>query len=236
MICDVRGKDLIQAQMEWRMIPLEEDLLWHVQAYLAMNLAFALGTIPQDGPTREKYVNLRLLYHTAAIQHFQRALDDVNTEGAPEQLLMSILVLGVSAEVDETPLPETHPRSPLATHQALHVYGRFLLMPHYKKALDYLVELAGGCHSFKTMALGHFILSYCSHSKHQECTDARHSSDFKHATRLGTPLRYDRVRPYRSISRSGRHIPNTQAKQLAALLGTGFQSCAYVNIKLLEGI
>ncbi len=143
------------------MIPLAEDLLWHVQVFLATNLAIALGRIPEDGPMREKYANFRLHHHTGAIQLVQIGLDNVSTVGATESLLMSILVLGVSAEVDETPLPESHPRSPLATHQALHVYGKFLLMPHYKKALDHLVDGAGGPQSFKTMALSSFLLAYC---------------------------------------------------------------------------
>jgi hypothetical protein len=114
-------------------------------------------------------------------------------------------VLGVNADIEE-PLPETHPQSPLATSQYMHLYGRLSLMPSYHIALHQLVEARGGIFKLKHLALPDWLVL----------------SDIHHATRTSDRLRYPRIREYESILATGKHIRDAKAVLLSIKLGGGF--------------
>lgn len=57
-----------------------------------------------------------------------------------------------------------------------------------------------------------------------------------HSTRTGSPLRYERLHPYSSIVKSGRHSLDVQAHLLAQRLGSGFFLHGFIPSRLLVAL
>ncbi|KIW29255.1 uncharacterized protein PV07_05080 [Cladophialophora immunda] len=203
MLCSVRGENLAVAKREWRHHGLDDELLFHVQVALACGLNLALQNVPK---VSEALGLARLSHYSKAIRLLKQRIENLDGP-ASEDLMMSVLILGVNADI-ESSMPECHPRSPLATSQYMHLYGRLTLMPSYAAALEQLVRARGGISALKHLALPDWLLL----------------ADLHHASRTGDRLLYPRIRPYHSIVSSGRHVLDAKATLLSEKLGGGFHS------------
>jgi hypothetical protein len=201
MLCALRGEGLTKAKSEWLGFGLKDDLLFATQVALACGLNLALQNVPKIS---ESVAVARLSHYSKAIHLLKQRIEGLDGP-ASEILMMSMLVLGVNADIEE-PLPETHPQSPLATSQYMHLYGRLSLMPSYHNTLHQLVEARGGIFKLKHLALPDWLLL----------------SDIHHATRTGDRLRYPRIREYESIIATGQHVRDAKAVLLSIKLGGGF--------------
>jgi hypothetical protein len=156
MLCSVRGQTLAVAKSEWKGHGLQDELLFHVQVALACGLNLALQQVPK---VSESLALARLWHYSKAIRLLKDRIENLRSRGemASEDLMMSMLILGVNADVEDA-LPEVHPLSPLATSQYMHLYGRLSLMPSYATALHRLVEENGGIFRLKHLALADWLL------------------------------------------------------------------------------
>lgn len=152
-LCAVRGQTLAVAKSEWKSHGLQDELLFHVQVALACGLNLALQTIPKVSDT---LALVRLSHYSTAIRLLKQRIERLNGP-ASEDLIMSMLVLGVNADVEDA-MAEAHPASPLATSQYMHLYGRLTLMPSYATALHQLVEGRGGMFELKHLAMADWLL------------------------------------------------------------------------------
>ncbi|ETI26962.1 hypothetical protein G647_10061 [Cladophialophora carrionii CBS 160.54] len=204
MLCAVRGETLAIAKSEWKGHGLHDELLFHVQVALACGLNLALQTVPR---VSEALALARLSHYSTAIRLLKRRIESLDGNGrASEDLMMSMLILGVNADVEEA-MPEAHPPSPLATSQYMHLYGRLTLMPSYATALHQLVEARGGIFKLRHLALADWLLL----------------ADLHHASRTGDRLRYPPIRAYYSIVASAKHVLDAKAEVLSQQLGLGFR-------------
>ncbi|OCT45944.1 hypothetical protein CLCR_00372 [Cladophialophora carrionii] len=205
MLCAVRGETLAIAKSEWKGHGLHDELLFHVQVALACGLNLALQTVPG---VSEALALTRLSHYSTAIRLLKRRIESLEDGdgGASEDLMMSMLILGVNADV-EPAMPEAHPPSPLATSQYMHLYGRLTLMPSYATALHQLVEARGGIFKLRHLALADWLLL----------------ADLHHASRTGDRLRYPPIRAYYSIVASAKHVLDAKAELLSHKLGLGFR-------------
>ncbi|EXJ69977.1 uncharacterized protein A1O5_07050 [Cladophialophora psammophila CBS 110553] len=153
MLCSVRGESLAIAKQEWRHHGLDDELLFHVQVALACGLNLALQNVPK---VSEGLALARLSHFSKAIRLLKQRIESLDGP-ASEDLMMSVLILGVNADV-ESSTPEFHPQSPLATSQYMHLYGRLTLMPSYAKALEQLVKDRGGIFALRHLALPDWLL------------------------------------------------------------------------------
>ncbi|KIW71938.1 hypothetical protein PV04_00164 [Phialophora macrospora] len=203
MLCAVRGETLAIAKSEWKGHGLQDDLLFHVQVALACGLNLALQNVPK---VSEALALARLSHYSKAIRLLKHQIESLDNAPASEDLMMSMLILGVNADVEQATPEEAHPASPLATSQYMHLYGRLTLMPTYATALHQLVEARGGIFKLRHLALADWLLL----------------ADLHHASRTGDRLRYPPIRPYYSIVASAKHILDAQAEVLSQRLGSGF--------------
>ena len=153
MLCSVRGETLEIAKAEWKGQSLRDDLLFHVQIALACGLNLALQSIPK---TSEALGLARLSHYSKAIRLLQQRIE-VLKGPASEELILSMLILGVNADVEDA-IEEVHPESPLARSQYMHLYGRLTLMPSYATVVHQLVEGRGGIFKLKHLALADWLL------------------------------------------------------------------------------
>ncbi|KIW63275.1 hypothetical protein PV04_10136 [Phialophora macrospora] len=120
-------------------------------------LACGLSLAPQNCSTpreMETLILARFHHYSIALRLLKQQIESLNGRPASELLIICVLRMGVSADVEQDPTPpDCHPTSPLATAQYLHLYGRMSLMPSYAKALHYLVESRGGIHALKRIAV-----------------------------------------------------------------------------------
>jgi hypothetical protein len=154
MLCAVRGETLAIAKSEWKGHGLQDELLFHVQVALACGLNLALQNVPK---VSEALALARLSHYSKAIRLLKQRIESLDDGPASEDLMMSMLILGVNADVEEAS-PEAHPPSPLATSQYMHLYGRLTLMPSYATALHQLVEARGGIFKLRHLALADWLL------------------------------------------------------------------------------
>jgi hypothetical protein len=154
MLCAVRGETLAIAKSEWKGHGLQDELLFHVQVALACGLNLALQNVPK---VSEALALARLSHYSKAIRLLKQRIESLDHGPASEDLMMSMLILGVNADVEEA-APEAHPPSPLATSQYMHLYGRLTLMPSYATALHQLVEARGGIFKLRHLALADWLL------------------------------------------------------------------------------
>ena len=114
-------------------------------------------TLQQDFPNSSITESLelaRMQHYSKAIRLLKQQVDSLAGKPASESLIASVLRLGVAAHlVQGVALSECHRRSPLATAQYVHLYGKLSIMPTYAKALHLLVDSLGGIQTLTGVAL-----------------------------------------------------------------------------------
>ncbi|KAJ9614160.1 hypothetical protein H2200_002296 [Cladophialophora chaetospira] len=171
------------------------------------NLNLVAEANPPDASFTQTLKLARIHHYSEAIRLLEQKIEDLQGKSPPDSLLVSVLRLGISSDVDQAvALPECHRRSPLATAQCLNLYGKLSIMPSYAKALHSLVERRGGPHAVKHVGWSDWLVL----------------TDLYNATRTGDRLWYPRVRPPQSILNSGKHVPDAKALYFSKRLGSGF--------------
>ena len=151
--------DLAAAKRDWRNYSLHDDLLFHSQIVCACNLSLALEGNPAGSSVTASLRLARTHHHSKAIRLLKQQIESLNGKPPSESLLFNVLRLGISADVDQgAPLPECHRRSPLATAQSIHLYGKLSIVPNYAKVLHSLLERRGGVHALSRVALSDWLV------------------------------------------------------------------------------
>ena len=150
MFSTLPKSDLAVAKRDWRSYSLHDDLLFHSQIVVACNLNLAAEDNSLGSSFTQSLRLARMHHYSKAIRLLEQEIDTLNGGAPSDSLLVSVLRLGISADVDRGPaLPECHRRSPLATAQCIHLYGKLSITPSYAKALHSLVERRGGVHAIE---------------------------------------------------------------------------------------
>ena len=95
--------------------------------------------------------------------HYQKAITLVNKQireldGPPsDALMMAVTTLAVHGRRADTPLPECHPQSPLATQGYLHMYGQMLTEERHVQGLVELIQRKGGIAGIETYGMAETI-------------------------------------------------------------------------------
>jgi hypothetical protein len=159
MLSAVPRASLVVARRDWRRYCLDDDLLFHCQVALACGLSLASQKNYSTPRALEALTLARFHHYSIALRLLKQQIESLDGRPASELLIICVLRMGVSADVEQDPIPpDCHPSSPLATAQYLHLYGRMSMMPSYAKALHYLVESRGGIHALKRIAVPDWLI------------------------------------------------------------------------------
>lgn len=117
-------------------------------------MSLALQQDFPDPHVRDSLTFGRMYHQSKGIRLLREQFQSLPERPVPESLIISILRLGIIADAEQgITLPECHPRSPLATAQYSHLFGRLSIVPTYAKALRCLIERIGGIQALKSVAL-----------------------------------------------------------------------------------
>ena len=159
MFSTLPKSDLTVAKRDWRSYSLHDDLLFHSQIVVACNLNLAAEDNPLGSRFTQTLKLARMHHYSKAIRMLEREIDSLNGNPPSDSLLVSVLRLGISADIDQGPaLPECHRRSPLATAQCNHLYGKMSIIPSYAKALHSLIERRGGIHAVQRVGWSDWLV------------------------------------------------------------------------------
>lgn len=154
-------------------------------------------------------MNIVRLHHITEAMKLVRN-EIANTKVPPtDAVIMAVLnLIGYSADIDETKVPDSHPQSPLAVIHHLDRFGKLTYTESHRNALMALLKRKGGLQRIKLAGLKDLLCLV----------------DVQYATIVGTTPFIHQIFTTESLASSGKHILDPEALFLASQLGHGFTS------------
>lgn len=98
------------------------------------------------------------LHQSLALNCARAEIESMNIPS--DGMILAIIVLATNGPRPQNIPPQSHPRSPLATTQSLHLFSMQGVVEAHVRAAGELVELKGGLQAIKTYGVRDTILLY----------------------------------------------------------------------------
>lgn len=216
----------------WMQLVMESPLVLHTFIFATTKQMLCLRGQRED--------DMSQLAARAPSLHQSLALSCARTEiesmSVPSDgMILAIIILATNGPRRQDIPPQSHPRSPLATTQSLHLFSMLGVVEAHARAVGELVELKGGLRAVETYGVRDTILLcvLLPQFDNTKQTDVEDSSDAYHSTILGKRPAQTWPNPVISLGESGLHTLDAEAEAQLLELGSGF-ALLKLNQTLLE--
>jgi hypothetical protein len=140
----------------WMQLVMASPLVLHTFIFATTKQMLCLRGQREDDMS-QLAVRAPPLHQNLALSCARTELESM--DGKPSDgMILSIIILAVNGTRPQQIPPESHPRSPLATTQSLHLFSMLNVVEAHVRAVAELVELRGGIRGIDTYGVRDTVL------------------------------------------------------------------------------